>query len=43
MANPAVRAARPVGGADEVHKMVPAKFMRGEDRDFRMWSAGNRV
>jgi hypothetical protein len=36
-------AARLVDGADEVHKMVLAKFMREEGRDFWMWSAGNRV
>ena len=30
----AERAARPVDGADEVHKMVLAKFMREEGRDF---------
>ena len=30
----AVRAARLVDGADEVHKMVLAKFMRDEGRDF---------
>jgi hypothetical protein len=39
----AVRVARLVDGADEVHKMVLAKFMREEGRDFWMWSAGNRV
>jgi acyl-CoA dehydrogenase len=39
----AARAARLVDGADEVHKMVLAKFMREEGRDFWMWSAGNRV
>ena len=37
------RGARLVDGADEVHKMVLAKFMREEGRDFWMWSAGNRV
>jgi uncharacterized MAPEG superfamily protein len=37
------RAARIVDGADEVHKMVLAKFMRQEGRDFWLWSAGNRV
>ncbi len=37
------RGARMVDGADEVHKMVLAKFMREEGRDFWMWSAGNRV
>jgi hypothetical protein len=26
-----------------VHKMVLAKFMRDEGRDFWSWSAGNRV
>jgi hypothetical protein len=26
-----------------VHKMVLAKFMREEGRDFWSWSAGNRV
>jgi acyl-CoA dehydrogenase len=36
-------AARLVDGADEVHKMVLAKFMREEGCDFWMWSAGNRV
>jgi acyl-CoA dehydrogenase len=39
----AARAARLVDGADEVHKMVLAKFMREEGRDFWLWSAGNRV
>ena len=39
----AARAARLVDGADEVHKMVLAKFMRDEGRDFWSWSAGNRV
>ena len=39
----AARAARLVDGADEVHKMVLAKFMREEGRDFSSWSAGNRV
>ena len=37
------RAARLVDGADEVHKVVLAKFMREEGRDFWMCSAGNRV
>jgi acyl-CoA dehydrogenase len=37
------RSARLVDGADEVHKMVLAKFMREEGRDFWRWSAGNRV
>ena len=36
----AARAARLVDGADEVHKMVLAKFMREEGRDFWSWSAG---
>ena len=39
----AARAARLVDGADEVHKMVLAKFMREEGRDFWSWSAGNRI
>jgi len=39
----AARAARLVDGADEVHKMVLARFMREEGRDFWLWSAGNRV
>ena len=39
----AARAARLVDGASEVHKMVLAKFMREEGRDFWSWSAGNRV
>jgi acyl-CoA dehydrogenase len=39
----AARAARLVDGASEVHKMVLAKFMREEGRDFWNWSAGNRV
>ena len=39
----AARAARLVDGADEVHKMVLAKFMREEGRDFWRWSAGNSV
>jgi acyl-CoA dehydrogenase len=37
------RAARLVDGASEVHKMVLARFMREEGRDFWSWSAGNRV
>jgi acyl-CoA dehydrogenase len=37
------RAARLVDGASEVHKMVFAKFLREEGRDFWRWSAGNRV
>jgi acyl-CoA dehydrogenase len=37
------RAARLVDGASEVHKMVLARFMREEGRDFWHWSAGNRV
>jgi acyl-CoA dehydrogenase len=39
----ASRAARLVDGASEVHKMVLARFMREEGRDFWSWSAGNRV
>lgn len=39
----AARSARLVDGADEVHKMVLARFMREEGRDFWSWSAGNRV
>ena len=39
----AARAARLVDGASEVHKMVLARFMREEGRDFWSWSAGNRV
>jgi len=38
----AARAARLVDGASEVHKMVLARFMREEGRDFWSWSAGNR-
>ena len=37
------RQARLVDGASEVHKMVLARFMREEGRDFWRWSAGNRV
>ena len=37
------RLARIYDGPDEVHKMVLAKFMREEGRDFWSWSAGNRV
>jgi acyl-CoA dehydrogenase len=37
------RSARLVDGASEVHKMVLARFMREEGRDFWRWSAGNRV
>jgi len=37
------RAARLVDGADEVYKMVLAKFMRDEGRDFWSWSVGNRI
>ena len=40
---PVGRAARLVDCADEVQKMVLAKFMRAEGRDFWSWSAGNRV
>src|SRR5437763_8972511 len=39
----AARAARLVDGADEVHNVVLARFMREEGRDFWSWSAGNRV
>jgi acyl-CoA dehydrogenase len=39
----AARAARLVDGADEVHTMVLARFLREEGRDFWTWSAGNRV
>ncbi|HVY00922.1 MAG TPA: acyl-CoA dehydrogenase family protein [Pseudorhodoplanes sp.] len=39
----AARAARLVDGADEVHKMVLAKFLREEGGDFWRWSAENRV
>jgi acyl-CoA dehydrogenase len=39
----AARAARLVDGASEVHKMVLARFMREEGRDFWSWSAGNRI
>lgn len=39
----AARAARLVDGASEVHKMVLARFMKQEGRDFWSWSAGNRV
>ena len=34
---------RLVDGASEVHKMVLARFMREEGRDFWSWSAGNRI
>jgi acyl-CoA dehydrogenase len=37
------RSARLVDGASEVHKMVLARFMREEGRDFWRWSAGNRL
>ena len=37
------RSARLVDGASEVHKMVLARFMREEGRDFWRWSAGNQV
>jgi acyl-CoA dehydrogenase len=37
------RSARIVDGASEVHKMVFARFLREEGRDFWSWSAGNRV
>jgi acyl-CoA dehydrogenase len=37
------RAARLVDGASEVHKMVLARFMREEGRDFWSWSAGNQI
>jgi acyl-CoA dehydrogenase len=39
----AARAARLVDGASEVHKMVLARFMREEGRDFWSWSAGSKV
>lgn len=39
----AARAARLVDGASEVHKMVLARFLRAEGRDFWSWSAGERV
>jgi acyl-CoA dehydrogenase len=39
----AARAARLVDGASEVHKMVLARFMREEGREFWNWGAGNRV
>ncbi len=38
----AARAARLVDGADEVHKMVLARFLREEGNDFWSWSAGNK-
>ncbi len=37
------RSARLVDGADEVHKMVLANFLREEGSDFWSWSAGNKV
>jgi acyl-CoA dehydrogenase len=37
------RAARLVDGASEVHKMVLARFMREEGRDFWSWSAGSQI
>ncbi len=37
------REARLVDGADEVHKMVLARFMRDEGRDFWSWGAGNKI
>ena len=39
----AARAARLVDGASEVHKMVLARFMREEGRDFWSWGAGERM
>jgi acyl-CoA dehydrogenase len=39
----AARAARLVDGASEVHKMVLARFMREEGRDFWSWSVGEKV
>ncbi len=39
----AARAARLVDGASEVHKMVLARFMREEGREFWNWSGGNKV
>jgi acyl-CoA dehydrogenase len=39
----ALRAARLVDSADEVHQRMLAKFMRDEGRDFWTWSVGNRV
>jgi acyl-CoA dehydrogenase len=36
----AARAARLVDGASEVHKMVLARFMREEGREFWNWSTG---
>ena len=38
----AARAARLVDGASEVHKMVLARFMREEGREFWNWSAGEK-
>jgi len=32
--------ARLVDGASEVHMMVPARFLRGEGRDFWQWGPG---
>lgn len=39
----AARAARLVDGASEVHKMVLARFMREEGREFWNWSAGEQA
>ena len=39
----AARAARLVDGASEVHKMVLARFMREEGREFWNWDGGNRA
>jgi acyl-CoA dehydrogenase len=38
----AARAARLVDGASEVHKMVLARFMREEGREFWHWGAGEK-
>jgi acyl-CoA dehydrogenase len=37
------RSARLVDGADEVHKMVLAKFLRDQGGDFWSWSVDNKV
>ncbi len=34
------RRARLVGGADEVHKMVPERTLSKENRDFWKWEPG---
>jgi hypothetical protein len=40
---PWLRAVYRVDADDELQKMVHAKFIRDEGRDFWTWSAGNRM